>query len=118
MLPYNPRPNIGIFANEDEALRGLVRRLADWLDPQAIWLFGSRARGDHRPDSDFDFMVVAKPGAAWGNDDYDVVCKPTRDTRVNCDVVPCDAEHFEVGLQLNTSFVTRIVGEGRETYHT
>lgn len=114
----NPRPNIGIFANEDEALRGLVRRLADQLDPQAIWLFGSRARGEHRPDSDFDFLVVAKPGASWGNDDYGLVYRPTSGTLVGCDVVPCDAEHFEVGQELNTSFVARIVGEGREVYHS
>ncbi|HAH09693.1 MAG TPA: hypothetical protein DCL54_19040 [Alphaproteobacteria bacterium] len=25
-------------------------------------LYGSRARGDFRPDSDFDFLVLAKPG--------------------------------------------------------
>ncbi len=24
-----------------------------------LWLFGSRARGDNRPDSDYDFLVVA-----------------------------------------------------------
>ena len=112
------RPNIGIFATEEEALQGLVQRLADALDPLAIWLFGSRARGDHRPDSDFDFMVVAKPGSAWGNDDYDLVFQPTSGTFVGCDVVPCDWEHFEVGQQLNTSFVARIVGEGREVYHS
>lgn len=25
-------------------------------------LYGSRARGDHRPESDYDFLVLAKPG--------------------------------------------------------
>jgi predicted nucleotidyltransferase len=25
-------------------------------------LYGSRARGDQRPDSDYDFLVLAKPG--------------------------------------------------------
>ena len=24
-----------------------------------LWLFGSRARGDNKPDSDYDFLVVA-----------------------------------------------------------
>jgi uncharacterized protein len=29
------------------------------LDPQAeVWLFGSRARGDARPDSDWDFLIL------------------------------------------------------------
>ncbi len=25
---------------------------------EGVWLFGSRARGDHRPDSDLDLLVV------------------------------------------------------------
>ncbi len=34
-----PPPNIGIFADEDAALKGVVARLVEALDPQAIWLF-------------------------------------------------------------------------------
>ena len=47
------RPNHGAFATEQEALDALVARLVEALDPQAIWLFGSRARGDHRMDGYF-----------------------------------------------------------------
>jgi len=113
------RPNIGIFADEAAALDAVVARLVQALDPQAIWLFGSRARGDHRPDSDFDLLVVAKDQAWFGeadSDGYSEVYEPVRQTRVGCDVVPCDAELFEVGQQLPTSFVSRIVAEGREVY--
>jgi Polymerase beta, Nucleotidyltransferase len=39
-------------------LRALAEILADWIEPApgvpVIYLFGSRARGDHRPDSDVD----------------------------------------------------------------
>ncbi|MDX8492667.1 nucleotidyltransferase family protein [Mesorhizobium captivum] len=28
------------------------------LNPDSIWLFGSRARGDNRPDSDWDILVA------------------------------------------------------------
>ncbi len=38
-----PRPNIGNYANELAALDAVVARLVTELDPQAIWLFGSRA---------------------------------------------------------------------------
>lgn len=109
------RPNIGIYASEDEALQGLVARLVSALDPQAIWLFGSRARGDHRPDSDFDLVVVAKPGAEW-NEDFDAAYRPTMGTGVACDVIPYDPEIFEVAQQLNTSFATRVVAEGRQVF--
>ena len=32
--------------------------LADWPEAQAAVLYGSRARGDHRPDSDWDIAVI------------------------------------------------------------
>jgi uncharacterized protein len=113
------RPNIGLYADEQAALDAVVARLVAELDPKTIWLFGSRARGDHRPDSDFDLLVVAKADHWFGNldsDGYDEVYKPLRTTGVGCDVVPYDTELFEVGQQLATSFIKRIVDEGREVY--
>lgn len=38
-----------------------VKRSVQEIDPQAeVWLFGSRARGDARPDSDWDFLVLTE----------------------------------------------------------
>lgn len=42
------------------AFRGFLARLRKALRPERIILFGSRARGDHRPDSDFDVLVVSR----------------------------------------------------------
>lgn len=39
-------------------LRPLLTRMREVLSPTQIWLFGSRARGDHRPDSDWDLLAV------------------------------------------------------------
>jgi hypothetical protein len=36
----------------------IVRRLVEVYRPERIYLFGSAARGDAGPDSDYDFMVV------------------------------------------------------------
>jgi uncharacterized protein len=110
------RSNFGQFASEAEALSAVTARLVDALDPLAIWLFGSRARGDARPDSDFDLLVVGKPGVAFGSEDYEKVDRPLHGLGIGCDVVPCAAEDFDEALLLNTSFVTRIVGEGRKVY--
>jgi len=33
-----------------------------------VWLFGSRARGDHRPDSDYDILAVVADDAPEGVD--------------------------------------------------
>src|ERR1035441_7830364 len=42
----------------DDVLIGeITRRIVEGVHPNRIVLFGSRARGDHRPDSDIDIMV-------------------------------------------------------------
>ena len=40
-----------------------VARLKPGLAPVELWLFGSRARGDARPDSDWDILVVVPDSA-------------------------------------------------------
>ena len=39
--------------------RRFLARLRRELDPEVVILFGSRARGDHRADSDYDLLVVS-----------------------------------------------------------
>jgi predicted nucleotidyltransferase len=62
----------------DQELQALAEILAQWVDAvpgiPAIYLFGSRVRGDHRPDSDVDVRVFLKEWSActatsqwWGH---------------------------------------------------
>lgn len=39
-------------------LDGVVQRIAERFSPDKIILFGSRARGDAKPDSDIDLLVL------------------------------------------------------------
>ena len=45
-------------AVDETVLAEIVRRLVEAVDPDRIILFGSRARGDDRPDSDVDLMMI------------------------------------------------------------
>ena len=49
---------------DDPLLGRLTRTLAEACDPDRIYLFGSRARGEGGPDSDYDVMVVVPDDAA------------------------------------------------------
>ncbi len=42
-------------------LRRIVGPIAERHGMMGVYLFGSHARGDHRPDSDYDFCVVTGP---------------------------------------------------------
>src|SRR5215471_16670519 len=45
-----------------QTLEELVHRIVEVVHPQRIILFGSAARGDMRPDSDIDVLVVMPEG--------------------------------------------------------
>jgi predicted nucleotidyltransferase len=44
--------------------RGVIERIVEVLDPEEVWLFGSRARETHGPDSDWGLMAVLPNTAA------------------------------------------------------
>lgn len=51
------------------ALRRLLAAVQERIQPVEIWLFGSRARGDYRPDSDWDLLAVVSNDAPVNVDD-------------------------------------------------
>ena len=42
----------------DDLLDRMVQAIVDEVDPEQVILFGSRARDDHRENSDIDLIVV------------------------------------------------------------
>ena len=46
--------------DEDPVLREIIERLVAVLNPLRIYLFGSRARGDSGPNSDYDLLLVVE----------------------------------------------------------
>jgi predicted nucleotidyltransferase/HEPN domain-containing protein len=48
------------ITDEDTELKSLVDIIATKYSPEKIILFGSRARGDHKEDSDYDILILMK----------------------------------------------------------
>jgi predicted nucleotidyltransferase len=44
--------------SHDAGLNDLLGKIVSRADPVQVWLFGSRARGDHQADSDYDILIV------------------------------------------------------------
>jgi len=72
----------------------LDKVVATW-HPKQIWLFGSRARGDASPASDWDLLIVVP------DDSDEELFEPLRswqvrkDAGVPADLVPCRVRDFE-----------------------
>ena len=60
----------------------LVGRIVEVLRPLQVWLFGSRARGEERADSDWDFMAILPDGAPEQDLDTASVWSRLRDLRL------------------------------------
>ena len=112
----NARPNRGPFASEEEALAQVIARLAGALDPEAIWLFGSRAEDRHLPDSDFDLLVVTKIEDGEAGFDYQAAYAPIIGLGVGCDVVPCRSDDFEEESSDPTSLCWHVLKTGKKLY--
>ncbi len=108
--------NKGIFNNEDAALTHVLQRLIEAFDPFAVWLFGSRATGQARPDSDFDLLLVAKPQGSFGSNDYEMMIEPLRGLGVGCDIIPCSYVDFEEAALIKTSLISQVLQHGRRLY--
>ena len=110
------RPNRGPFSSEEEALIEVVTRLVRGLDPDEVWLFGSRAERRNAPDSDFDLFVVTKVSDGDAGFDYNAVYAPIRGLGVGCDVVPCRADEFEEERNDPTSLCWHVIRTGQKLY--
>lgn len=54
MIGYQPRmPDLN-----RQIVDRIVRRIVETCDPQKIVLFGSRGRGEGRPESDIDLLII------------------------------------------------------------
>ena len=104
------------LTKKDVRLDGIVRRLIDLYRPDRIYLFGSKARGDFRPDSDYDLMVLlpddAPPELREGRLAYEALWE----MGVGADVLIWLRSDFERRAHVVASLPATILREGRLLY--
>ena len=98
---------------EDPLLAEIVRRLVAAYQPERIYLFGSKARGDAGPDSDYDLMVVVPDDAPPERKRSRLAYEALRGTRTAADVLVWDRASFDSRLHLRASLPATVVREGR-----
>jgi uncharacterized protein len=99
----------------DELLDEVVRRILAVGSPDKIVLFGSRARGEARPDSDLDLLIV---------EDFDLP-RHKRDARYlralvgvfpDTEVVVWTPREVAEWARVSNAFVTTALREGKMLY--
>jgi predicted nucleotidyltransferase len=78
-------------AADDPALAETVRRLLAAYQPERIYLFGSVARGDADPDSDYDLLVAVPDDAPLERRRSRLAYEALHGTGTAADVLVCTA---------------------------
>lgn len=98
------------------ALDEIVARLKRAYQPERIYLFGSRARGDQGPDSDFDILVVVSDDATGNRRGSRLAYQVLRGTGVAADILVWSRSYFESRRHLRSSLSAAVESEGRLLY--
>jgi predicted nucleotidyltransferase len=97
-------------------LQEVVGRLVRTYEPERIYLFGSWARGDAGPDSDFDLLVIVPDDASAERRRSRLAYEVLWGTGVAADVLVWTRGRFESRLPLKASLPATVVQEGRLLY--
>ena len=108
---------MGQVMARQEKIEEITRRLVEFYHPVRIYLFGSEARGDSGPDSDFDFLVVVPDGAPDTVFRNGEVYGRLRGIGAPVDVVPWRRSDFDGrSAYVRSSLPATVVREGRLVY--
>ena len=105
----------GNLIPEGDLIAEIVRRIVDAAQPEKIILFGSRARGEARADSDLDVLVIKdskEPRYRRSVPLYVALA----DVPAEVEVMVYTPEEIEEWSQVPQAFVTTAVREGITVY--
>src|SRR6266567_2338685 len=96
----------------DPVLAEVVRRLVEAYLPERIYVFGSVARGDAGPDSDYDILVIVPDDAPPERLRSRLAYRALRGTGTAVDVVVWPKSNFERRARVAASLPATVSREG------
>jgi predicted nucleotidyltransferase len=100
----------------DPLLAEIVKRLVDSYNPDMIYLFGSKARGEAGPDSDYDLLVVVPDSAPVELHESRLAYQILWGVGTAVDVLVWRRQAFEERLHLRASLPSVVKDEGELLY--
>ena len=102
-------------AQDDNLVQAIVDRIVKTADPEKIILFGSRARGDARPNSAFGVLVIKESNEPSCRRDAPLYVA-LADLPVEVDVLVYTPEEVAEWAQVPRAFVTTATRQGKTVY--
>jgi uncharacterized protein len=103
----------------EEVLSEMVQTIVREVDPERIYLFGSRARGDARQDSDVDLLIVVSEPFGSKHSRFQEINRVYRalsSFRIPSDVLLYSSDEFARWSQSLNHVVGRCSREGKLLY--
>ena len=100
----------------DPKLAEIVRRLVEAYQPERIYLFGSVAREEAGPDSDYDLLVVVPDRAPPERKDSKLAYRVLWGTGAAADVIVWERTRFERRAHVVCSLPATVLREGKVLY--
>lgn len=103
----------------DAILQQMVKAIVEEVDPEQVILFGSRARGDDRENSDVDLMVVESEPFGPGRSRHGEMVKlyhALADFRVAADVLVYSQDDVAYWRDSLNHVLARALREGKVLY--
>ena len=103
------------MVDPEKILAEIVARIRSAVQPERVVLFGSRARGTGRPESDFDLLVIKEselPRYKRSGPLYTALA----DLPVEVEVMVYTPEEVRDWSQVRQAFITTALREGKVLY--
>jgi predicted nucleotidyltransferase len=94
----------------------IAARLGAGLPAEAVYLFGSHARGDSSPDSDYDFLAIVPESARSRYERHVRARSLVAAQRVPKDIVVLTREEWTAELAVPCSLASTVQREGVKLY--
>lgn len=101
---------------DDPGLTKVLDHIVPVLRPEAVYLFGSRARGTNRVDSDYDLLVIMADDTPPDQLSILSTFESTSGLDVAVDVIPCRRSVFERKKFVPDTLSRTVWSEGRLVY--
>jgi predicted nucleotidyltransferase len=94
-------------------VQNLLDLISERCEPVSVWLFGSRAKGTAREDSDWDLLVILSDSVPVEEQENAVdPWELRRLTRVNAEILCCGASDFRAASDIPNTLAYEIARTG------